>query len=117
VWDFVPLVPVIVTVYVAAFVELLVVMTRLVEFVPLECSDRLCREERLRPLCETAEVRTIVPEKPARLITVTVVRLDCPTSSAKLGEERVISKSGPVTIITKTKERDIVPLVPFTVRV
>jgi hypothetical protein len=96
---------------------LVALIVKLVEFVPLECTERFCREERVKPVCETAEIRTIVPEKPARLITVTVVRLDCPTSSAKLGEERVIAKSGPVTITAKTKECETVPLVPFTVRV
>jgi hypothetical protein len=80
-----------------------VLRVRLVEFVPLECSERFCREERLKPLCDTDDVKAIIPEKLARLITVTVVRPECPTSRAKLGEPRVIAKSGPVTMTAKTR--------------
>jgi hypothetical protein len=92
-------------------------MVRPVEFVPFECNERFCREERLRPLCDTVEVKVIVPEKPARLIAMIVVGPDCPTSRVRLGEASVTAKSGPVTITAKTRERDTVPLAPFTVRV
>jgi hypothetical protein len=71
----VPLVPVIVTVYVPARVELLVTMTSLDTFAPVERSKRLGREDKTRPLGDTAVVKLIVPENPARLVTVTFVKL------------------------------------------
>src|SRR6266481_7295504 len=112
----VPLVPVTVMVYVPASAELVVPMTRVDEFDPLGVSLRLGREEMVMPLGATT-VRVTVPAKPARLVTVTVVEDDCPTSKANAGGFSVMLKSGPVTMNTNTRERDMLPLRPVMIRV
>jgi hypothetical protein len=116
VWIVVPLVPITVMVYVPASVVLVVPMTSVDEFDPLGVRLKVGREEMVMPLGATT-VRVTVPAKPARLVKVTVVEDDCPTSKANTGGFSVMLKSGPVTITTNSRERDMLPLRPVMVRV